>query len=167
LLSASYRETPTTYTDSRVVPPGDVPPGGIPDFPDFPGVSDGRTEPYLSKLAFVSVRLEGQRTSAELSYSDDDREYLKTERQVDDKVTTLSVTRELSASSSLRVWYTTRDYEEDPGRDTRDWVLAARLNRELGRDLTAALETAFQATRPEDGGAAEGWWIGLRLRKDF
>jgi len=167
VLSASYSEDPTTYANTRAAPPSGAPPGGIPELPDFPGYTDSRTEPYLSRLWQGSIRLEGQRTQVVLSYYNDDQEFLRTGRNVSNKTSQVQVTRELSSSTSLQVWYSHRDYQEAPVIDTQDWVVAGRLSHEMARKLTLELEAAVQNTRRQDVDAAQGWWLGLRARKEF
>ena len=60
------------------------------------------------------------------------------------------------------------DVAAKPGvLETQQALLAARYNREVARDLTLSAETAYTWRTPEDRATAEGWWIGLRVRKDF
>jgi hypothetical protein len=166
-LTARYSETPTTNTNRRIAPPDGLPPGELPDDPDFPDFEDQRLEPFILKSAHLSVAAIGQLTRVQLSYTDNNREFLYSGREEDWRLTQLSVDRELSGNSSARVWYTRRHRTEDLRPDTTDNIFAARYSREIGRGLTASAETAYQI-RSEDGrDDADGWWIGLRVRKDF
>jgi hypothetical protein len=166
-FTASYNETPTTNTNRRIAPPDAPPPGEVPPPPDFPDFDDQRLEPFLLKSAFVSVSAIGQLTRVELSYRNNNREFLYTGRDEERRLARFSVDRDLSTNSSVRVWYTRQRTLEDPGRDTLDNIFAARYSREIGRDLTASAETAYQIRSEDDREDADGWWIGLRVRKDF
>ena len=166
-VTARYSETPTTNTNRRVAPPDGLPPGEVPPPDDFPDFDDQRLEPFILKSAFVSVAAIGQLTRVQLSYTDNNREYLYSGREEDQRVTQFSVDRDLSSNSSVRVWYTRRNRIEDEGRDTLDNIFAARYSREIGRDITASAETAYQIRSEDDRDDADGWWIGLRVRKDF
>jgi hypothetical protein len=166
-LTARYSETPTTNTNRRVAPPDGLPPGELPEDPDFPDFDDQRLEPFILKSAHVSVAAVGQLTRVQLSYTDNNREYLFSGREEDWRLTQFSVDRELSSNSSARVWYTRRNRIEDGERDTLDNIFAARYSREIGRDITASAETAYQIRSEEGRDNADGWWIGLRVRKDF
>jgi len=165
-FTALYSETPTTNAARRVAAP-EGPPDQVPPPTDFPDFEDQRLEPFLLRSADLSVAAVGQLTTVRLSYGGDNREYLYTGRTQQQRLTRLSVDRDLSAHSSARVWYTRRRWTEDPGRDTLDNILSASYRRDLGRDLTGSVETAYQIRSEDDRENADGWWIGVRLRKDF
>ncbi len=171
-VTASYTEEPSTNTGRRVALP-DTPPGEIPPFPDFPDSGDTRAEPFLLERAALSVTVDGRMTVVQASLVDEDQTYFDTGREVDSLYGQVSATRELGPTLSARVWYSWRNREETRpasgtvARDTIDHVLAGRLTRDIGRDLSASLETAYQWRREQDQDWAEGWWIGLRVRKDF
>ncbi len=166
-VEARYDETPSTNAARRLQAPDGLPPGELPGPPDFPDFDDQRIEPFLLKSTHVSVAAIGQLTRVRLSYTNDDREYLFTAREEDRRLTQFSVDRDLSSNSSARVWYTRSRRIEEPGRDTLDNIFAARYSREIGRDLTASAETVYQIRSEGDREDADGWWIGLRVRKDF
>jgi len=164
---ARYNETPTTNANRRLAPIDDVPPGELPEDPDFPDFDNQSVEPFVLRSAQVSVTAIGQLTRVSLSYTDDDREYLYSGRDEDHRVTQFSVDRDLSSGSSVRGSYTRRRRIDEPGRDSLDNILAARYDREIGRGVTASAETAYQIRSDDDQEDADGWWIGLRVRKDF
>jgi hypothetical protein len=175
-FNVSYTEQPTTNT-TRLGPPTDGPPDQVPPFPDIPGFQDTRTEPYLLKRWYASMRLDGSRTVVDFSWYNDDQTYFETGREVSQRAGQIAVTRELGPRSDVRVWWARRDWQDEPyelasgevvpGSDTEDQVLAATFTRELGRELTLSAETAFQTRREQDEDRANGWWVGLRVRKTF
>jgi hypothetical protein len=166
-LTAGYSENPTTNSSRRVGFGEDLPPGEIPDFPDFPDFGETAAEPFISKRATASASYAGSRNAVTLSFTDEEQDYIQTSRVVDTQHWSLSFNRELSPNSSARVWYSQRDRDETPGRASLDQTLAARYSQEVARDLTLSAETAYTWRTPEDRATAEGWWIGLRVRKDF
>jgi hypothetical protein len=48
-----------------------------------------------------------------------------------------------------------------------DNIFAARYTARSVANLTASAETAYQIRSEDDRDDADGWWIGLRVRKDF
>jgi hypothetical protein len=166
-LRAGYSENPTTNNQRRLGFDEDLPPGDIPDFPDFPDFGETAAEPFISKRTTASASYAGSRNVVTLSFTDEEQDYIQTTRVVENQHWTLSLNRDLSPLSSARVWFSQRDRDETPGRASRDQTLAARYNHEIARNLTLSGETAYTWRTPEDRATAEGWWIGLRVRKDF
>jgi len=166
-LRASYSENPTTNSSRRIGFDEDSPPGDIPDFPDFPDFGETAAEPFISKRTTASASYEGSRSVVTLSFTDEEQDYIQTQRVIENRDWSLSLNRDLSPDTSMRVWYSHRDRDETPGRATRDQTLAARYNWDMARELTLSAETAYTWRTPEDRARAEGWWFGVRVRKDF
>ena len=175
-FDVSYTEEPTTNS-GRLGAPIDGDPGEVPPFPDVPGSQDTRTEAYLLKRWYAALKIDGSRTVVDFSWYNDDQTYFQTGRESVNRSGQIGVTRELGPRSDVRVWWARRDWEqkptevtpgvEVPGRDTEDHILAVRFSRELGRELTLSAETALQRRREQDEDWANGWWLGLRVRKTF
>jgi hypothetical protein len=175
-LNVSYTEQPTTNSN-RLGTPSDGEPGEVPPFPDVPGFQDTRTEAYLLQRWYASVRVDGSRTAVDFSWANDDQTYFETGREVVNRYGQIGVTRELGPRSNARLWWARRDWQQDPyeavpgvtvpGSETEDHVLALRFTRDLGRELTLSAETALQRRREQDEDWANGWWLGLRVRKTF
>jgi len=175
-FNINYTEQPTTNSN-RLGTPSDGEPGEVPPFPDVPGFQDTRTEAYLLERWYASLRIDGSRTVVDFSWYDDDQTYFETGRESNSRSGQIGVTRELGPRSDVRLWWARRDWQDKafevrpgevvPSRDTEDHVLALRFSRDLGRELTLSAETAVQRRREQDEDWANGWWLGLRVRKTF
>jgi hypothetical protein len=175
-FNVSYTEQPTTNSN-RLGTPTDAPPDEVPPFPEVPGFQDSRTEPFLLKRWYASARVDGSRTVVDFSWYNDDQRFFETGRETVSRAGQIGVTRDLGPRSNVRVWWARRDWGQDPyepvpgqlvpGTDTEDQVLALRFTRDLGRELTLSAETALQWRQQQDEDRANGWWVGLRVRKTF
>jgi len=175
-FNVSYTEQPTTNSN-RLGAPNEGPPDEVPPFPDVPGFQDTRTEAYLLKRWYVALKIDGSRTVVDFSWYNDDQTYFDTGRESNSRAGQIGVTRELGPRSDVRLWWARRDWQDKafevrpgevvPSRDTEDHVLTLRFSRDLGRDLTLSAETALQRRREQDEDWANGWWLGLRVRKTF